>query len=230
MDFTAILFVFGFLLLFGWIITMSVQSSRKEKETKKQVIQSLRFSSFDVDESLAEKISSLYQRPWSKNSYQLRNVSRRRIPDGEIFLFDLVDTSGEDDSWVERQAVAIISSSLNLPPFAFFPKSNQKYALSGLANRIVEWGMSKIGEPVAFPQYPALAERYVITSQDSDGLRLFMDESLARFFGQTEMYMLHAAGNIFTFAEMDPNFKTADIQSMTRRLNRAMEIFRALQK
>jgi hypothetical protein len=29
---------------------------------------------------------------------------------------------------------------------------------------------------------------------------------------------------------MDPNFKTADIQSMTRRLNRAMEIFRALQK
>ncbi len=120
MDFTAILFVFGFLLLFGWMIYMSVQSSRKEKETKKQAIQSLGFSSFDADESLAEKISNLYQRPWSKNNYQLRNVSRRLIPGGEIFLFDLVDTSGEDDSWMERQAVAIISSSLNLPPFAFF--------------------------------------------------------------------------------------------------------------
>ncbi|WKZ35135.1 MAG: hypothetical protein QY332_16090 [Anaerolineales bacterium] len=230
MDLTAILFMFGFLVIFGWIVTMSIQSSRKEKETKKQVIQSLGFSSSEADESVSEKIYSLYHRTWSKNSYQLRNVSRRLIPDGEMFLFDLVDTSGEDDSWTERQAVAIISPSLNLPPFAFFPKSNQKYALSGLANRIVEWGMSKIGEPVAFPQYPALAERYVITSQDSDGLRLFMDESLARFFGQTEMYMLHAAGNIFTFAEMDPNFKIADIQSMTRRLNRAMEIFRALQK
>jgi hypothetical protein len=230
MDLAAILFVFGFLMIFGWIVTMLIQSSRKEKETKKQVIQSLGFSSFDADESLAEKISSLYQRAWSKNSYQLRNVSRRLIPGGEMFLFDLVDTSGEDDSWMERQAVAIISSSLNLPPFAFFPKSNQKYALSGLANRIVEWGMSKIGEPVAFSQYPALAERYVITSQDSDGLRLFMDESLARFFCQTEMYMLHAAGDIFTFAEMDPNLKTADIQSMTRRINRAMEIFHALQK
>lgn len=60
----------------------------------------------------------------------------------EMFLFDLVDTSGEDDSWAEQQAVAII-------------------------------------EPVAFPQYPALGERYVITSQDADGLRLFMDESLS---------------------------------------------------
>ncbi len=29
---------------------------------------------------------------------------------------------------------------------------------------------------------------------------------------------------------IDPNFKTADIQSMTRRVNRAMEIFHALQK
>ena len=230
MDLTAILIVFGFLLLFGWIIYMSVQSSRKEKETKQQVAQSLGFSPFEAGRDLPEKISSLYRRPWSKNSYQLRNVSRRLIPDGEMYLFDLVDTSGDDDSWMERQAVAIISASLNLPPFTFFPKSDQKYALSGLANRIVEWGMSKIGEPVAFPQYPALAERYVITSQDTDGLGLFIDESLARFFGQTEMYTLHAAGNIFTFAEMDPNFKTADIQGMTRRLNRAMEIFRALQK
>jgi hypothetical protein len=230
MDPTVILFLIGFLFVFGWIVYMSIQSSRKEKETKRQVTQSLGFSSFEAGGSLAEKISSLYQRPWSKNNYQLRHVSRRLIPNGEMFLFDLVDTSGDDDSWTERQAVAIFSPSLKLPPFAFFPKSNQKYALSGLANRIVEWGMSKIGEPVAFPQYPALGERYVITSQDPDGLRLFMDESLARFFSQTEMYMLHAAGDIFTFAEMDPNFKTGDIQSMTRRVNRAMEIFRALQK
>ncbi len=230
MDIASILFLFIFLPIFGWIVYMSIQSSRKEKENKQQVTQSLGFSSFEADESLSEKISNLYHRSWSKNSHRLRHVSRRLIPDGEMFLFDLVDTSGEDDSWTERQAVAIISPSLNLPPFAFFPKSNQKYALSGLANRIVEWGMSKIGEPVAFPQYPAMAERYVITSQDSDGLRSFMDEPLARFFGQTEMYMLHAAGNIFTFAEMDPNFKTGDIQSMTRRVNRAMEIFRALQK
>jgi hypothetical protein len=230
MDLPAILFLIGFLFVFSGIIYMSIQSSRKEKETKQLVTQTLGFSLCEADEALAEKIFSLYQRPWSKPTYQLRHVSRKRIPDGEMFLFDLVDTSGEDDSWAEQQAVAIISPALKLPPFIFFPKSNPKYALSGLANQIVEWGMAKIGEPVAFPQYPALGERYVITSQDADGLRLFMDESLARFFGQTEMYMIHAAGDMFTFAEMDPYFKTADIQSMTRRVSRAMEIFRALQK
>jgi len=230
MDLTAILFLIGFIVVFGWFLYTFTQSSRKEKETKQLLTQSLGFSSFEADRSLAGKISSLYQRPGSKNNYQLRHVSRRLIPDGTMFLFDLVDRSGNDDSWVERQAVAIISPSLKLPPFALFPKSNPKYALSGLANQVVEWGMSKIGEPVAFPQYPALGERYVITSRDPEGLRVFMDESLARFFGQTEMYTIHAAGDMFTFAEMDPNFKTADIQSMTRRVNRAMEIFHALQK
>lgn len=230
MDLAAILFLIGFLFVFGGILYMSMQSSRKDKETKQLVTQSLGFASCEADGSLVEKISSLYQRPGSNPKYQLRHVSRNRIPNGEMFLFDLVDTSGEDDSWAERQAVAVISPALKLPPFAFFPKSNPKYALSGLANQIVEWGMAKIGESVALPQYPALGERYVITSQDADGLRLFMDESLARFFSQTEMYTIHAAGDMFTFAEMDPHFKTADIQSMTRRINRAMEIFRALQK
>jgi len=57
-----------------------------------------------------------------------------------------------------------------------------------------------------------------------------IDEPLARFFSQTEMYTLHAAGDLFTFAEMNPNFKTGDLESMTRRVNRALAIFRALQK
>lgn len=230
MDLTATLFLFGFLAIFGLIVYMTMQSNRKAKETRQQIAQSLGFSPFEAGGDLTGKISSLYHRPWSKNSYQLRHVFRRLIPDGEMYLFDLVDTSGEDESWTERQAVAIISPSLNLPPFSLFPKAAQKYALSGLTNRIVEWGMSKIGEPVAFAQFPALAERYMITSQDSDGLRLFMDEPLARFFGQTEMYMLHTSRDVFTFAEMNPKFNTGDLESMTRRINRALEIFRALQK
>jgi hypothetical protein len=230
MDLTAALFLIGFLVVFGLIVYMAIQSKRKEKETKKQVAQSLGFSPLEADTHLTEKISSLYQRPWSKNSYQLRHVSRRVIPEGEMFLFDLVDTFSDDDSSVERQAVALISPSLNLPPFTLFPKASQKYALSGLANRIVEWGISKIGEPVAFPQFPALTERYVIASTDPDELYRLMDEPLARFFSQTEMYTLHAAGDLFTFAEMAPNFNTADLQSMTRRVNRALEIFRALRK
>ncbi len=230
MDLTAVIFLIGFLLVFGWIVYMSLQSARKEKETKEQVAQSLGFFPLEADENLTEKISSLYRRTWSKRSYQLRHVSRRVIPEGEMFLFDLLDISSDDDSSVERQAVALISPALNLPPFTLFPKAGRNYALSGLTNRIVAWGMSKIGEPVAFPQFPALTERYVLASSDPDGLRRFMDEPLARFFSQTEMYTLHAAGDVFTFAELDPNFKTADLQSMTRRVNRALEIFRALRR
>ncbi len=230
MDMTAVLFLVGFLLVFGLMLSMFLRSNRREKETKQQAAQSLGFFPLNADKNLTQKISTLYQRTWSNKSYGLRNVFRRVIPEGEMLLFDLVGTTSEDDSSIERQAVALISPSLNLPPFSLTPKVNQKYALSGLSNRIMEWGVSKIGEPVAFPQFPELTERYVITSPDPDRLRRFMDEPLARFLSQTEMFTLHAAGDMFTFAEIDPSFKTTDLQSLSRRVNRALEIFRALRR
>ncbi len=164
MDLTAVLVLIGSLFVFGWMFYMLFQSSRKEKEIKQQVAQSLGFSPIEPDANLTEKICNLYRRTWTNKSYELRHVARRVIPEGEMFLFDLLDASTEDYSPIERQAVAVISPALNLPPFTLFPKASQQYALSDLANRIVEWGMSKIGEPVAFPRFPALTERYVIAS------------------------------------------------------------------
>jgi len=44
------------------------------------------------------------------------------------------------------------------------------------------------------------------------------------------MYMLHAMGDVFTFNKMDPKFGKMDQESMSRRINRAMDTFRVLQK
>ena len=57
-----------------------------------------------------------------------------------------------------------------------------------------------------------------------------MDEPLARYFAHTEMFMIHPAGDVFTFAELNSKFNTGDVESITRRVNRAQKIFRALQK
>jgi uncharacterized membrane protein len=62
MDLTAILFLIGFLFVFGGIIYMSIQSSRKEKETNQLVTQSLGFASCEADGSLVEKISRFQDR------------------------------------------------------------------------------------------------------------------------------------------------------------------------
>jgi len=231
MDITGTLVIVGFLAFFGWMLYFAIQSSRKDVEKKQQIAQSLSFSPVEADPKLTGEIAELYRRPGSQTKYELRNVSRRMIPDGEIYLFDLVDTSGDDDSWAEKQAVAIVSPYLKMPPFTLFPKADQKYAISGLANKVLEWGMSFVGTPLDFPEYPEFDARYIVTSNEStDWVRGFFDQNLAHYFSRTQMFTLHAAGNIFTFSEMGANFDTSDQGVMSQRVNHALDIFRLLQK
>jgi len=208
MDITGTLVLVGFLVFFGWILYFAIQSSRKDVEKKQQISQSLSFSPVEADPKLTGEISELYRRPGSQTKYELRNVSRRMIPDGEMYLFDLVDTSGDDDNWTERQSVAIVSPYLKIPPFNLFPKADQKYALSGLANKVLEWGMSFVGTPLDFPEYPEFDARYIVTSNESsDWVRGFFDQNLAQYFSRTQMFMLHAAGNIFYFFRNGNKFR-----------------------
>jgi hypothetical protein len=146
----------GVFILVGLGVLYAGGKAQKEQKEKQAFAQSLGFAPYPVDEKLTLKISRLYQRPGAKNQFQLRNVFHKPLLDGDMYWFDLVNTSGEDDSWTERQAVAICSSSLKLPAFMLYPKADPKYALSGLANKVLEWGVSFVGNPVAFPEYPAL--------------------------------------------------------------------------
>jgi len=230
MDFISLLVLLGFLVLFGVMIYVVIYSSRKNAENMRQAAQPVGFAPFQPDALLTEKISSLYRRPGAASRHELRNLSRKRLPDGEMYLFDLVDTSGEDNSWLENQAVAIISPALNLPPFSFFPKSDQKYALSGLANQVIEWGLAKMGSPVALPEFPAFTARYVVNSAEPETTRRFIDEPIARYFSHTQMYSIHASGDVFTFSEMDPRLDLRNPENLSRRVNHALEIFHLFQK
>jgi hypothetical protein len=231
MDIFGIVVLLGFLLFFGGMVYFAIQSSRKDVEKKQQISQALGFSPVEADPAVTDKIAELYRRPESHTNYEMRNVSRRVIPDGEMYLFDLVDTSGDNDSWTEHQAVGIVSPYLKMPPFTLFPKAEQKYALSGLANKVLEWGMSFVGSPVDFPEYPEFESRYILTSNESsDWIHEFFDQSLAGYFSRTQMFMLHASGDVFTFSEMGANFDTSDQNVMSQRVNHALNIFRLMRK
>ncbi|MFZ5809550.1 MAG: hypothetical protein ACOY16_09760 [Chloroflexota bacterium] len=231
METVTILVVTLTLLVFAGLVIISITASRREIQAREQMAQTLGMTPVTPDETLLAQISALYQTPGNKPRHSLHNVTRRLLPDGELFLFDLVDRDIESNSWIENQAVAIRSDTLRLPPFQLYPKVNtQKYALGNLANRIVEWGASKVGTVVQFPEFPDLQERYSISSTDPEATRRFFDEEKALFFAHTEYYGLHAGGNLMTFAEMEPGIKTSDPAHITRRINRALEIYRLFQK
>lgn len=228
MEILTILALLLILLVFVGMVIFSITATRRAKEAKAQMAQTLGMTPIpQPDSALVEQITALYRTSWEQFKADLLNVSRRSLPDGELFLFDLLDTGGDSTSITESQGVAIRSNTLRLPPFQLYPKvDTSKYALGGLANKIVEWGVSKIGTPVNFPEYPAFQARYAVTSTDPEAARRFFDEEKARYFARTENYALRANGNLFAFAEIEPGFKQNDPAHMTRRINRALEIYR----
>jgi len=231
MESLTILVLLLILLVFAGLIVFSITNARQQKQAQAQMAQTLGLTPVEPDATLLTQISALYQTPGNKPRHSLHHVMRRRLPDGELFLFDLVDRDGESDSWLERQAVAIRSDTLRLPPFQIFPKINpEKYALGALANAIVEWGVSKVGTPVQFPEFPAFEARYTLTSTDPEAAQRFFDEARARFFARTEYYNLRAAGGLFVLAEIQPGVKLNDPAQITNRINRALDIYRLFQE
>lgn len=220
------------LLVFAGMVWFAVTSSRRAKEAKAQMTQTLGMTPVpQPDSALVEQITDLYRTPWEQFKADLLNVSRRSLPDGELFLFDLLDTGGDSTSITESQGVAIRSNTLKLPPFQLYPKvDTTKYALGSLANKIVEWGVSRVGTPVHFPEFPAFEARYAVTSSDPEAARRFFDEEKARYFASTENYALRANGNLFAFNAIELGFKQNDPARLTRRIHRALEIYHLFQR
>ena len=232
METVTLLVLLLVLLAFTSLLIFSIRAGRKTKQVQAQIAQTLGVTPVEPDETLLAQIAAVYPtaKAADKPRYSLHNVARRALPDGELFLFDLVDRDIESDSWTERQAVAIRSDSLRLPPFQMYPKiDTSKYALGGLANALVEWGVAKAGTPVQFANFPAFQARYAVTSSDPEAARRFFDEDKVRYFSKTEYYNVHAGGNLFTFAETLPGFKPSDPAQMTQRINRALEMYRLFQ-
>jgi hypothetical protein len=238
MDTTGTLVLVGFLLLvvvslllFGWMGNLVIQAGGREEKKQRQTAHSLGFSPVKASPKLTAEIVELYRRPGS-SKYFLGNVSRRMIPDGEMYLFDLLDFSGEGIDCMEHQSVAIVSPYLKMPSFTLFPKADQKYyMLSKLSNKVQEWWMSFVGAPVEFPEYPEFDACYLLTSKESsDWVRGFFDQNLVNYFSHVQKFRLHAAGNIFTFSEKGINFYSNDQSVMSQRVNHALNIFRLMQK
>lgn len=226
-----LLVLLGFVLLFGFIVYVAAKSNRTEIEKKSQQAQSLGFSPVEVTDALTRKFSDLYQDKSRSKRHELKNLSIKRLPDADLYLFDLIDASGSEDSYNENQAVAVISPSLHLPHFILYPKVDaEKYGLGGLANKLMTWAVSFSGTQVDFPEYPAFNAKYIVSSLESEFVRPYFDVHLANDLARTSMYSVHAKGDIFTFSEMAVPYETLPQHELGERVNLALDLLRVLQK
>ena len=102
------------LLVMGFFIVM-IRKARQAHATRHLEAENLGFSVQEPpDPGLAARITSLHRRT-SSQKLALKRVFAKPQGDTTIYLLDLVDTSGEDDSLLLDGAITIVSPLLSLP-------------------------------------------------------------------------------------------------------------------
>lgn len=167
----------------------------------------------------------------------------RRLAQRGASLFLLMGHRIKRASPVERQAVAIRSDSPCLPPFRLAPKlDQQRFSLAGLANQVITWAAGTHGTPAQFPHQPDFAARWVVVSDDPEGVHRFFDDRRAHDFTalrpseeasrpfHIEHFVLRAEGDLFVFNDLGAAAKPTGPAQGTRRIERAFLLYRLLQR
>jgi hypothetical protein len=223
----------GTLVIFGLIIYSMVRSGHRSRERKQLFSQTLGFMPGELAPVMVEKLQRLYQSVRFEkdrrvgDQYLLENVSTKRFPDGEMILFDLIDPTGEDNSYIENQAVAVHSPELDLPPFLIFPKTDQEGVLANAANTMLEWLIAQVGNPVDFSEHPAFDRRYLVSSPDPEVVRQFLDETKIRRLLGTSLLTIHAEGDLFTLSRIEMGGNPITQEVLTDRVNQALNMYSA---
>ena len=229
-----LLVVLGILLLFGLLVVYIIYSERKGRAAKIELSRSLGFSPIDPEPELIQKIVWLYQNlrknghPPADDQFQLQNVACKRLPDYDLFIFDLLNRSGDEDSYTEDGALAVVSPHLKLPTFMVFPKADIDGKLSLMGNKFLTWIFTKVGNPIGFPECPEFERRYLVSSPDPAGTRLFLNESRLHQMAKTRLMSIQAGGDLFTVSRVDQFTKPVndnDKETMSTRIQLARDVF-----
>ena len=213
------------ILLFGTIFYFLVRHQKAAKTRKSLIARELGFTPIEPEDALSNRIFQLYQKKCGKTNFELNNVFHKRIPDGDMYLFDLINTAGEEDSLTEEQAIALISHYLDLPKFTLFPQLVAEGTGVNFTNRLLRWVVKKAGNPIDFPGQPDFQERYLVSSPEEDKTRQFLDDRKLHLLAQLQMTGIHAGGDMFVLSRFFQENQSLNRGQISKRISNAMDIF-----
>jgi hypothetical protein len=194
MQIIAVIAVLGFIGLIAGIVFLMFLAAKKERARKVELASTLGFQPVEKpDAALTERFFTLHR--YTKNSrYSLRNVFVRNTPEGQMYLYDLDDNSGESSTRVVNMGVAIVTPGRDLPRFIIYPRINLGGKLASFANRAIEWLASRNMERVEMDDRPGFEQRYIVNADDAMRAREIINNNLTNLLVNcNEMLVIHGA-------------------------------------
>jgi hypothetical protein len=203
MNQLAVLFILLIIIAIGVSIYFMYNRDRKRGVEKQTAALDMGFQLVkEVDPSLTDRIIQFYKKSKGQN-LRVRNVFERSESDATLYLFDLLDYSGESVNYLADGAIMVVSPSLRLPRFSIYPKLGDRSHVSGWADALLEKIATRQMDQIVLGKNPYFEKNYFLTGENEAEVREFLTEYILSHFNDQKFWRIEAGGDLFTFSNLD---------------------------
>jgi len=199
----AVLLVLFIVLVVGVSIYWMYTRDKKRGAQKQTAALEMGFQlAKDVDQDLNKRIVQLHQKSKSQN-LRVRNIYSRLESDCTLYLFDLLNYSGDSVTYLADGAIAVLSPSLHLPRFSIYPRIGDRNRVSGWANALLEKMAVTRMNRIVLGINPYFEKNYFLFGENEADVREFLTDYTLSYFSENRYWQIEAEGDLFTFANLE---------------------------
>ncbi len=210
---------------FALLLLISVRASRRAAARRQNAAAPLGLRPLSApDPALLQRISGLLHR--APGSIELRNAFQRTLPEGDLFLFDLWDTSGGSSSPVAETAFALRVAGAAYPRLSLLPRLEETNPAAGLANRFIGWVAARSLPRIEFDTPYEFAQHYLVFGEDEPAARAFLDENLRSRLSNLRGVGIELQGEMILVSDAFRRISHERPAELSSELDRALSVFR----
>jgi hypothetical protein len=176
-----ILFIAAFTGLVIWI----VRHQRGAKMARETFLSGLGFTKIPPELELLSRLDQIYRRnPTQK--FEVPAAFRKQTAQGMFYIFDLLETSGDENIQLGSNSLAVISADLKLSRFLIAGRMQFTRKAAGwminAAEKVIGWAASQGGfTRLDLAEFPEIDQKLMVLSDEEYASREFLTrERLAR--------------------------------------------------
>jgi hypothetical protein len=208
------------------LIVAILWNARRKLKAREQFLTGLGFTRLQPSPAFLQRMEAIYRRG-SQQRFRLGALFEKQlIQGGSFYVFDLVETSGEENTWVASGSVAYISPELQLPRFhvsgRLAVEGKTGTWMVGMAEKVLDWAATRIGMTrLDLGEFSEIDERLMVLAQDETAALAFLTrERLGRLLWLAEVEHrsdVDCGGDCFVINRATPQFR-GDMETGLRSL------------
>jgi hypothetical protein len=220
----------------GFIVLIILNARRKQKE-REAFLSGLGFIRLQPSAAFLQRMEAIYRRSPRQKFHLGALFEKPNMQGGSYYVFDLTETSGEENTWIASGSVAFVSPDLRLPRLHVSGRLSLEGKagswMAGMAEKVIDWAVARVGMTrLDLSEFIEIDERLMVLAEDEAAALAFLTrERLGRLLWLADAERLSevdCGGDCFVL-KRGLTRKRAELESETRsRLDDARRVLTAL--